>query len=61
MWLGGGQAGNIGRKGWEAGGWGTGGGYIQVEAHCILSLHVDSAQEGGWSLESEREREWVGI
>lgn len=42
-----------------------GGGYRgKVRVHCILSLHVNSEQEGGWSLdrvtERERERAEVG-
>lgn len=37
----------------------------KVREHCILSLHVNSEQEGGWSPESVTEREkelkWVGF
>ncbi len=35
---------------------------VVVGVNCILSLHVDSEQEGGWSLEivTERERERAG-
>lgn len=55
----GGQAGNKG----GGGGWYSGGdGYRgKVTAHCILSLHVDSEQESGWSLESLTERERAGV
>lgn len=36
---------------------GGGGGYRgKVRVHCILSLHVDSEQEGGWSPENVDER-----
>lgn len=35
----------------------------KVRAYCILSLHVDSEQEGGWSLVNVtvKERERVGV
>lgn len=56
------------RQGIWGGGVSGGDGYRgKVRAHCILSLHVDSGQEGGWSLESvtekkkEKELEWVGF
>lgn len=54
----GGQAGNM-RWGYSGGDGYRG----KVRAHCILSLHVDSKQEGGWSLEREKEKEleWVGF
>lgn len=46
--------------GWR--GYSGGDGYRgKVKAHCILSLHVDSEQEGGWSLESVTERERAGV
>lgn len=39
-----------------------GGGYRgKVRVHCILSLHVDNEQEGGWSPENVRKRERVGV
>lgn len=48
----GGQAGNT-RGGEGRVRYSGGDGYRgKVRAHCILSLHVDGEQEGGWSLVS---------